>query len=49
MKLLFTTEAGKRILLAAKDLPPGSAGLTNLLNSAQKLATTGGATAASKD
>ncbi len=48
MKLLFTTEAGKRILLAAKDLPPGSAGLTNLFNSAQKLAVVGGATAASR-
>lgn len=48
MKMLFTTEAGKRILLAAKDLPPGSAGLTNLFNSAQKLAVVGGATAASR-
>ena len=48
MKLLFTTEAGKRILLAAKDLPPGSTGLTNLFNAAQKLAVAGGATAASK-
>lgn len=48
MKLLFTTEAGKRILLAAKDVPPNSPQMANLLMQAQKLATTGGATAASR-
>ncbi|WP_180081226.1 hypothetical protein [Acinetobacter sp. YH12201] len=47
-KVLLTTEAGKRILLAAKDLPPGSAGLTNLFNSAQKLAVVGAANQASR-
>lgn len=46
MKLLFTTEAGKRILLAAKDVPPNSPQMANLLMQAQKLATTGGASAA---
>lgn len=48
MKLLFTTEAGKRILLAAKDVPPNSPQMANLLMQAQKLATIGGANA-SKD
>ena len=43
---LFTTEAGKRILLAAKDVPPNSPQMANLLMQAQKLATTGGANAA---
>ncbi|MFX9324875.1 hypothetical protein ABTP01_16475 [Acinetobacter baumannii] len=46
MKLLFTTEAGKRILMAAKDVPPNSPQMANLLMQAQKLATTGGASAA---
>lgn len=48
MKMLFTTEAGKRILLAAKDVPPNSPQMANLLMQAQKLATIGGATAASR-
>lgn len=39
---LFTTSTGRRILLAAKDLPPGSEGLENLLKMAQKLSTTTG-------
>lgn len=41
-KTLFTTPTGRRILLAAKDLPPGSEGLENLLKMAQKLSTTTG-------
>ncbi len=41
-KNLFTTPTGRRILLAAKDLPPGSEGLENLLKMAQKLSTTTG-------
>ena len=45
LKLLFTTEAGKRILLAARDVPPNSPQMANLLMQAQKLATTGGANA----
>lgn len=43
---LFTTEAGKRILLAAKDVPPNSPQMANLLIQAQKLATIGGANSA---
>lgn len=43
LKLLFTTEAGKRILLAAKDLPPNSPKMANLLIQLQKLGTTAGA------
>lgn len=45
-KVLFTTEAGKRILLAARDVPPNSPQMANLLIQAQKLATTGGANSA---
>lgn len=45
-KALFTTEAGKRILLAARDVPPNSPQMANLLMQAQKLATTGGANSA---
>lgn len=45
-KILFTTEAGKRILLAARDVPPNSPQMANLLMQAQKLATTGGANSA---
>ena len=45
-KVLFTTESGKRILLAAKDLPPNSPKMANLLMHAQKLAAVGGANAA---
>lgn len=45
-KVLFTTESGKRILLAAKDLPPNSPKMANLLMQAQKLAAVGGANAA---
>lgn len=45
MKVLFTTEAGKRILLAAKDLPPNSPKMASLLMQAQKLAVAGGAVA----
>ncbi|WP_180177469.1 hypothetical protein [Acinetobacter sp. YH12039] len=44
-KVLFTTEAGKRILLAAKDVPPNSPQMANLLMQAQRLATVGGANA----
>lgn len=47
-KMLFTTEAGKRILLAAKDVPPNSPQMANLLMQAQKLAVAGGATAGVK-
>lgn len=43
-KMLFTTDAGKRILLAAKDVPPNSPQMANLLMQAQKLAVAGGAT-----
>ena len=43
-KVLFTTDAGKRILLAAKDVPPNSPQMANLLMQAQKLAVAGGAT-----
>lgn len=46
MSRLFTTSAGRRILLAAKDLPPDSPKLANLIKQAQKLATTSGAAAA---
>lgn len=45
-KVLFTTEAGKRILLAAKDVPPNSPQMANLLMQAQKLGTVAGANAA---
>lgn len=45
MKVLFTTEAGKRILLAAKDLPPNSPKMASLLMQAQKLAVAGGSVA----
>ena len=48
LKVLFTTEAGKRILLAAKDLPPGSVKFNNLLQMAQKLGTQTGANTATK-
>lgn len=44
-KVLFTTEAGKRILLAAKDVPPNSPQMANLLMQTQRLATVGGANA----
>lgn len=47
-KTLLTTNAGKRILLAAKDLPPDSPKLANLIKQAQKLATTSGAVAATE-
>ncbi|WP_180122919.1 hypothetical protein [Acinetobacter sp. YH12086] len=47
-KTLLTTNAGKRILLAAKDLPPDSPKLANLIKQAQKLATTSGAIAATE-
>ena len=43
--MLFTTEAGKRILLAAKDLPPNSPKMASLLMQAQKLAVAGGSVA----
>lgn len=45
-KVLFTTSAGKRILLASKDLPPNSPKLANLLKQAEKLATVAGASSA---
>ncbi|WP_151805367.1 hypothetical protein [Acinetobacter junii] len=44
MSKLFTTNAGRRILLAAKDLPTNSQKLVNLLKQAQQLATVAGAT-----
>ncbi|MQZ31933.1 hypothetical protein F4U02_13160 [Acinetobacter haemolyticus] len=44
-KTMFTTDAGKRILLAAKDLPPDSPKLANLLKMAQRLSVATGATA----
>ena len=44
-KTLLTTEAGKRILLAAKDLPPNSPGMANLLIQSQKLGAVAGANA----
>lgn len=47
-KMLFTTEAGKRILLAAKDVPPNSPQMANLLMQAQKLAVVGAANQASR-
>lgn len=43
-KTMFTTDAGKRILLAAKDLPPDSPKLGNLLKMAQRLSVATGAT-----
>lgn len=46
MSKLFTTTAGKRILLAAKDLPAGSDKLNNLLKQAQQLSTVAGANSA---
>lgn len=48
LKFLFTSEAGKRILLAAKDLPPNSPKLANLLKQLQKLAVTSGAVSATE-
>ncbi|MFW2078813.1 hypothetical protein ACG94X_14050 [Acinetobacter sp. ULE_I010] len=42
VKTLLTTATGRKILLAAKDLPPNSKGLENLLKMAQKLSTTTG-------
>lgn len=48
LKLLFTTETGKRILLASKDLPPDSPKLAYLLKQAQKLASTTGAVVATE-
>jgi hypothetical protein len=45
-KVLFTTSAGKRILLASKDLPPNSPKLANLLKQAEKLAAVAGASSA---
>lgn len=45
-KVLFTTESGKRILLAARDVPPNSPQMANLLMQAQKLAAVGGANTA---
>lgn len=47
-KMLFTTDAGKRILLAAKDVPPNSPQMANLLMQAQKLAVVGAANQASR-
>lgn len=45
-KVLLTTEVGKRILLAAKDVPPNSPQMANLLMQVQKLSTVAGANAA---
>lgn len=47
-KALFTTNAGKRILLASKDLPPNSPKLANLMKQAEKLASTVGADSATQ-
>lgn len=47
-KILFTTNAGKRILLASKELPPNSPKFANLLKMAQQLSTVGGANAANE-
>lgn len=47
-KVLFTTEAGKRILLAANTLPPNSPKMANLLMQLQKLSTVAGANTATK-
>ena len=44
-KVLFTTKAGKQILLASKDLPPNSPKLENLLKQSQQLAMSVGANA----
>ncbi|WP_109441884.1 hypothetical protein [Acinetobacter haemolyticus] len=44
MSKLFTTPTGRRILLAAKDLPPDSPKLGNLLKMAQRLSVATGAT-----
>lgn len=38
-KTMFTTKAGKNLLLASSKLPPESQGLANILNYAQKLTT----------
>lgn len=48
MSKLFTTEAGKKILLAARDLPPNSPKMANLLKMAEKLGTTTGANTANQ-
>lgn len=45
-KILFTTDIGKHILLAAKELPPDSPKLANLLKQAEKLATISGSSMA---
>lgn len=42
-KALFTTKAGKRLLLAANDLPPNARGFANILETAQKMAGSVGA------
>lgn len=42
-KTLFTSKAGKRLLLAAKELPPNASGLDNLLKVAQKMSGVAGA------
>lgn len=47
-KTLFTTEAGKRILLSAKDVPPNSPQMANLLKQVQKLSTVAGANTATQ-
>lgn len=44
-KVLFTTNAGKQILLASKDLPPNSPKLANLMRMAEKLSMLAGANA----
>lgn len=48
-KSLFTTKAGKRMLLAASELPPNAAALDNILKNAQKMAGATGATVARND
>ena len=44
-RMLFTTPAGKRLLLAASELPPGAAGLNNILGMIEQLAAGAGANA----
>ena len=44
-RMLFTTPAGKRLLLAASELPPGAAGLDNILGMIEQLAAGAGANA----
>lgn len=42
-KTLFTSKAGKNLLLSASELPVGASGLDNILKTAQKMSGVGGA------